>query len=410
MKVLHVMPYIPDLTSGALVRDYNIIKNLSQMNVCSHLVCNYESSEQLTSLDLLENQLNIKIYSMRTTDLSLLQKTMCVLTKRMFPQVVRFNKESNISFISSILQKQDFDIIHAQHSVEAAPVIKACKKSNFRGCKILTLHNVDHLNFARLTALQESNLMKFAYKRVSPEYKKFELKTIQEFDHIFVVSENDRDIYISEGIPEDKLNVIPNGVDCLAFNPNAFNHDISLQHPNIIFMGKLSYLPNSSGLKTYLENVHPLVKRKIPEIKFYVIGKDCPNWLLEYSKSDSSLVIIGFVEDVKPYILNADVCIAPLTSGSGTRLKILEYMAMKKPVVSTSIGAEGLEIINGKNILIADQWDEFAEKIIILLENETFAKNIGNNARILVEKLYDWNKIVEKQEKVYRAISAKLCD
>lgn len=404
MKILHVMPYIPNLTSGALVRDYNIIKNLSDKNICSHLVCNYESLEQLKAVKLLESQLNIKVYSVQTPDLSVLQKTMCVLIKKMFPQVIRYNNENNVSFISSVLQKQNFDIVHAQHSVEAGPAIQACKKSNFRGCKILTLHNVDHLNFARLTALQESNVMRFAYKRVSPGYKRYELKIIQEFDYILVVSEYDRDIYISEGVPEDKINVIPNGVDCLSYNPNALNHDFSLDHPNILFMGKLSYLPNSFGLKTYLENVHPLVKREIPEIKLYVVGKDCPDWLSEYSKNDSSVKIIGFVEDVKPYILNSDVCIAPLTSGSGTRLKILEYMAMEKPVVSTSIGAEGLEISDGKNILIADQWDTFAEKIITIFEDETFARNLGKNARILVEELYDWKKIVEKQENIYRTI------
>jgi polysaccharide biosynthesis protein PslH len=404
MNVLHVMPYIPNLTSGGLVRDYNIIKNLSQMHVCSHLICNYESSEQLEAVKLLESQLNIKIYSINTPDLSVLQKTMCVLIKKMFPQVVRYDNENNVSFISSILQKQDFDIIHAQHSVEEAPVIKACKRSNFKGCKILTLHNVDHLNFARQIALQESNAMKFAYKRVSPGYKKHELKFIQEFDHIFVVSENDRDIYISEGIPENKIGVIPNGVDCLSNNPNVLNCNLSMHHPNILFMGKLSYFPNLSGLKIYLENAHPLIKKKVPKIKLYVVGKDCPDWLLEYSKNDSSVEIIGFVEDVKPYVLNSDVCIAPLTSGSGTRLKILEYMAMEKPVVSTSIGAEGLEIINGKNILIADQWNEFAEKIVILLEDEVLARKLGKNARMLVEELYDWKKIVEKQEKIYRMI------
>lgn len=407
MKILHIMPYIPSLTSGALVRDYNIIKNLSQMHVCSHLICNYESSEQLEAVKLLENQLNIKIYSIKTPDLSVLQKTMCVLIERMFPQVVRYDNENNVSFISSILQKQDFDIIHAQHSVEEAPAIKACKRSNFKGCKILTLHNVDHLNFARQTALQESNAMKFAYKRVSPGYKKHELKFIQEFDHIFVVSENDRAVYISEGIPEDKVDVIPNGVDCLSYNPDALDNKLSLHHPNILFMGKLSYFPNSSGLKTYLENAHPLVKRKIPKIKLYVVGKDCPDWLWEYSKNDSSVEIIGFVEDVKPYILNSDVCIAPLTSGSGTRLKILEYMAMEKSVVSTSIGAEGLQIVNGKNILLADQWREFAEKIITLFEDEAFARTLGKNARILVQELYDWKKIVEKQEEIYQTVLSK---
>lgn len=404
MKTLHVMPYVPYPTSGALVRDYNIIKNLSLMGVDSQLVCNYISSDMPVDAGSLENQLNAKIHPLEIPDLSLLQKAICVFFKRMYPPVKRFDIVKNKNFIASYLQNNDFDILHAQHSVEAGPAIRASQVSNFEGCKILTLHNVDHLNFARQISHQKYPHMKFAYNRAAIGYKEYELSIIQKFDRIFVVSDIDRNIYISEGVPEHKVNVIPNGVDCSSFFPKCSTNNVLLKHPNILFMGKLSYRPNISGIKVYLENIHPLIKRRIPEIKFYIIGKDCPEWLLRYSKNEPSVEVIGFVQDVRPYIFNSDVCIAPLKSGSGTRLKILEYMAMGKPIVSTSIGAEGLDVKNGVNIFIADQWNAFAENIVKVIEDPSLARDIGNNARKLVEEKYDWKKIVETQYQIYQKL------
>lgn len=398
------MPYFPFPTSGAQVREYNIIRNLSSMGIDSQLICNYDHlQEKIEKVAFLENKLGANIHSLKIPDLSIKEKISCVLFKRMYPPIIRFDSSKNRAFIASVLQNGSFDIIHAQHSLEAAPTLRATQSVNFDGLKLLTLHNVDHLNFRRQGDLHKSPFMKFAYNRVFLGYKEHELNVINEFDHIFVVSEKDRDIYISEGIPKDKIDVIPNGVDCGMYNPEALSRkSSSLTHPSLLFMGKLSYLPNASGIKSYLQYAHPLVKKEIPEIKLYIVGIDCPKWLRIYAEKDPSVEIIGFVDDVRPYILEADICIAPLTAGSGTRLKILEYMAMSRPVVSTSIGAEGLDIDNEKNIVIADEWNIFAERIIFLFNNEAFAKKVGFKARQLVENNYDWKKIVEKQSALYK--------
>lgn len=399
------MPYLPFPTSGGPVRDYNIIRNLSLMGIESQLVCNHDHlNEGIEDVNLLEKTLGVTIHPLEIPDLSMEQKIISVLFKRMYSPIVRFDCNKNRTFISSILQSRNFDIIHAQHSLEAAPTLKASQSTNFDGLKLLTLHNVDHLNFIRQIDLQKSPFRKFACKRVSLSYKEYELNIIKKFDHIFVVSEKDKQVYNSEGIPKSKIDVIPNGVDCSIYNPKVLPQDVFLMHPSILFIGKLSYLPNVSGIKAYLEYVHPLVKKEIPEIKLYIVGKDCPEWLRTYTKRDASVEIIGFVDDVRQYILEADVCIAPLTAGSGTRLKILEYMAMGKPVVSTSIGAEGLDISDGRDILIADEWNTFAEKILLLFNDEKFAKILGYRARALVENNYDWKKIVENQNTLYKRL------
>lgn len=401
MNILHIMPYVPYPISGSHVRDYNILKYLSERGVNSQVVCNFSSDNEISNIASFEKELNIKIYVSKTPDLSVPQKMRVVLINRMYPPVYRYNTLAHKKMISSVIKNKSFDIIDARHIIEAAPTIAAITNTTFEGYKIISLHDVDHLNFINQIELYKNPLMRFTRKRVATKLKEHELAMISKFDHLIVVANVDKGIYILNGVPEDKIDVIPNGVDCESFNPIKVVDEIALSHPNILFMGSLSYQPNKIAIKTYLQHIHPIIKKEIPKIKFYVIGKNCPEWLKEHSKIDNSVEIIGFVKDVRPYIMNAGVCIAPLTRGSGTRLKILEYIAMSKPVVSTTIGAEGLEIEDGKNILIADDWSEFADKIIELLNDDHLAKKIGANGRKLVEEKYDWKKIVEKQVRMY---------
>lgn len=404
MNILYIIPYVPCTKSGGPVRDYNIIKYLSKSGVHLKIACNSDSDETIEDISLLEKGLNVKMYSTKAPDLSVLKKTKVVLFDRMYPPIYRYNSLAHKKMITSVLKNSSFDIIHTQHLIEAAPTIEAINNASFKGCKIITLHNVDHLNFMNQIYLYRNSVIRFARNRVATKLKEHEFAMISKFDLLIVVSSVDKEIYISKGIPGNKIDVIPNGVDCDYLNQAKFVNRDMLGHPNTFFMGKLSYQPNITAIRIYLEHIHPTIKKEIPRIKFYVIGGYSSKWLREYSKIDDSVKIIGFVEDVRPYIYNADVCIAPLTSGSGTRFKILEHMAMSKPIVSTMIGAEGLEVENNKNILIADDWSEFADKIIELLKDEKLAKKIGTNGRKLVEEKYDWKKIVEKQIRIYEKL------
>lgn len=404
MNILHILPYTPKPVSGGPVRDYNIIKYLSEAGVNSQVVCNADHDDETTNITSLERELNTKIYTTKAPDIHIFKKIKIVLFNRMYPPIYRYNTLAHKKMISSMIKNKSFDIIHVQHTIEAAPTIWAISNTHFKGCKIITAHNVDHLNFIKQIDLYKNPLIRLARKRVAVKFKELEFNMISKFDHLIVVSSVDRDIYISKGVPENKIDIIPNGVDCNYFDPLKLDNKVTIDQPNILFMGTLSYQPNEIAIKTYLQHIHPITKKEVPEIKFYVIGKNCPEWLKKHSKIDNSVEILGFVEDIRPYIQNADVCIAPLTAGSGTRLKILEYMAMSKPVVSTTIGAEGLKVENNKNILIADDWSEFTDKIIELLNDEERAKTIGVNGRKLVEEKYDWKKITEKQMRVYEKL------
>ncbi len=404
MKVLHVMPYLPSLESGGPVRDYNILKCLIVSNIHSDVVCNISRDYPQDFISKIEHDLQIQIHVTKYEDLSIFDKMKAIAVNGIYPPIIYHNTSQHVAAIRSILENDPPDILHVQHSVEAAPALHAATEASFDGCKVITMHNVDYLNVLRQKQLNKNPLMRLAYSRAASGLKKHELNMLREFGHIFVVSSHDKEVYVSQGLDPSKIDVIPNGVDCDYFDPSRMPGSVKLAHPGVYFMGKLSYKPNTFGIFNYLTKVHPIVKKHIPQVKLYVVGMGCPPWLEKELLKDNSVVLLGFVEDVRPYIYDADVCIAPLQAGSGTRLKILEYMASGKPVVSTSIGSEGINVINNKNILIADDWRTFAHKIVELLTNKQLSQYIGSNARALAEAEYDWKIIVESQVRIYSSL------
>ena len=202
-----------------------------------------------------------------------------------------------------------------------------------------------------------------------------------------------------------KSSVIPNGVDtgqkCYDENTEKY------ESHQILFCGSLDYFPNEEGIVWFYDKVFPLIKEVIRDINLNMVGTERHSKRYKILTNDTSVRFIGKVPDVQPYYYNASVCIAPLLSGSGTRLKILEAMSFGNPVVATNIGAEGINYENEKHLLIADNPKEFAEKVICLLQNVEVFNSVRSNARKLVEEEYDWKKIGKKMRQELNKLSIK---
>jgi glycosyltransferase involved in cell wall biosynthesis len=197
--------------------------------------------------------------------------------------------------------------------------------------------------------------------------------------------------------------VIPNGVDC-AFRPfdtNPHKSDIK----NILFCGTLDYSPNTEGVLWFYEKIFPLVKERIPGIEFTVIGKMHVDGPYELLKKDESVHFIGPVDDVTDYYRQSSLMVVPLLKGSGTRLKILEAMSMGNPVVSTSVGAEGLKATPGKHFMLADSEETFANAIVFLLQQPQLFDKMRCEARRLVEEKYDWKTIGKEVQRSFALLS-----
>jgi len=252
---------------------------------------------------------------------------------------------------------------------------------------IYDAHNVDSALWKAQAAISgNKELLKYSKSALSVE-KNF----YNTFSLVFSCSENDKSEF--DKLNQNRANVvmIANGVDTDAKTFDINPHKQSIL--NILFCGALDYGPNTEGILWFHEKIFPLVKAHIPGIKFTVIGKMHREGPYEALKKDESVHFIGPVADVSDYYRQSSLLVVPLLKGSGTRLKILEAMSMGNPVVSTSVGVEGLKALPGKHFMLADSQEAFAKAIVLLLQQAELFDEMRCEARRLVEERYDWNTI-----------------
>ena len=229
-------------------------------------------------------------------------------------------------------------------------------------------------------------------------------KTIYRFASIIlVVSEKEKQFLCSFGIDRDCIEVIPNGVDTKAFSPSQ-NAEVRLRYGLtgyrvVAFVGNMEYLPNQEAVRLIALKIAPAVTKVVKNAKFLVIGRISG---ITYS----NLTFTGTVDSVAPILAASEVAIAPLLHGSGTRLKILEYLSCGLPVVSTTVGAEGLNVKNGVHVIIEDDLDAFASKLTELLTDTQLSARLGQSARELAVEKYDWSNIASDLNKLFRNLGS----
>lgn len=292
-----------------------------------------------------------------------------------------------ISRVSRIIRESDMVQIEQQSAGGLLiPIItRILKKPLVVDCHdTFQALRVKHTSMVR--KILETFLEKMAYRHV---------------DVILTVSEREKECLVSYGIGQRNIEVIPNGVDI-----EAFSHSLDVTHVQgqyglanfhaVIFVGNMKYLPNQEAVQVIASEIAPKVQKEINSTKFLIVGRTSAKMDLP------TLAFTGVVENVAELLAASDVAIAPLFHGSGTRLKILEYFSCGLPVVSTTVGVEGLEVENGVNVLIEDDMNEFAIRVVKLLKNKTSSKRLGKAARELVVNRYDWKKIAKQLNTVYR--------
>ena len=214
---------------------------------------------------------------------------------------------------------------------------------------VLFQHNVEAMIWQRHYEVQ-TNAPKRAYLyRQWQKMRTFEAKACPRFDSVIAVSREDLETMQQEYAVRNVYDV-PTGVDVDFFRPTGRRER---QPHSLVFTGSMDWLPNEDAIRYFTEQIMPRIKQKVPDVILTVVGRDPYPSLVELSKRDPSVIVTGRVDDVRPFIEEAAVYIVPLRIGGGTRLKIYEAMAMEKPIVSTSIGAEGLPIHNGEELLLA---------------------------------------------------------
>jgi sugar transferase (PEP-CTERM/EpsH1 system associated) len=269
---------------------------------------------------------------------------------------------------------------------------------------VLFQHNVEAMIWKRHYEVQ-ANVLKKAY--LYDQWRKmraFEREMCGRFDWTVAVSREDRETMAREyGI--ENVSDVPTGVDTEYFRPSG---KVAREPHTLVFTGSMDWLPNEDAIRYFTAEIMPRVKRRVPDVKLVVVGRNPYPSLVELSRSDASIIVTGRVEDVRPYMERAAGYVVPIRIGGGTRLKIYEAMAMENPIVSTTIGAEGLPVENGVELLLADEPEKFAEDCVRVLTDETLAQSLGRSAAARVRASFGWDRVAtEFAEICRRALSSR---
>ena len=219
------------------------------------------------------------------------------------------------------------------------------------------------------------------------------------FDRCVVVSEFDKSL-LTKICPHGKYVMVPNGVDTEFYKPLH----VEIVPNSLIWVGPMEDPHNKNAVDFFLRKILPVIQSGLPDIKVKFIGHSPTKTLIEKSKRNPNLEILGYVEDIRPHVSKAAVFIAPIISGSGTKLKVLTALALGKPVVTTSLGAEGIKVTPSDDLIIADNPKDFANETISLLKNAELRRKLGENGRNLIAREYSWKVITQKMNKIYEEI------
>lgn len=239
--------------------------------------------------------------------------------------------------------------------------------------------------------------------REATKLKQLETAASPRFGINIVMSPQDGNI-LRQMAPDVRLAVVPNGVDTGYFQPDGGEAEI----PALIYAGGMNMFANRDAVMHFLGSVWPAIRQQIPGVRFFAVGQDPPAELRDMAGEDSGIDVTGYVSDIRPYARQAAVYVVPLRVGGGTRLKVLDAMALGKALVSTSIGCEGLDVTPGEHLLVADTPEDFASSVVSLLRDPARRRQLGAAARRLVMERYAWEIVGDRLLDAYdQAVAAR---
>ncbi len=305
--------------------------------------------------------------------------------------VERFISSDFRKKLLDILQRYQFDIVQLE-TLFMMPYV-ADIRTHSKAKVILRAHNIEHLIWKRLSQQAGNAIKRWYLNHLTRTLKRFELKSLEQVDGIAAITRKDAAFF--RGLTATPVIDIPFGIRLREKKTEVSGKTL----PALFHIGAMNWIPNEEGIRWFLDDVWPEVHKRYPLLEFHLAGRYMPNWLFTGYKPQ--VKVLGEVPNADDFVQSNDIAIVPLLSGSGIRIKIIEAMAQGKAVITTEIGAEGILYQNEHNILIANNKMEFLNALEKCIKQPDFYKNIGVNARTLIEQVYDNKLIVHRLELFY---------
>lgn len=389
------LPYPPH--SGSRIRDFNLIKNLAR----DHTVCLLSlvefAGEARHAAELVRYCPLVEMVPTRRRSKRehLPGALRCLVQGRPLETTAYYYPEM-ADRIRAIVTEWDIDVVQIQQSF-LAPYVEAVPEG--RGCRtVLSFENLGFLQYRRMAALAHNWEAWLRHWSNALLMRRWEPRYAARFDHCVMVSPVEARL-LQAANPRLRVAVVDNGVDAETYRPLPMPRAGN----DLLYIGTMSYPPNEDAVLLLAEEILPRVREHVPDARLLVVGRDVTARISALAQR-ADVQVLGAVPDIVPCYEQARVTVVPLRVGGGTRLKILESMALGRPVVTTAIGAEGLAASDGQHLLVRDDPAEFARATVRLLQDPVAAGRLASNARALIEERYDWAPLSKKLAAIYEGL------
>ncbi|TKJ30707.1 MAG: glycosyl transferase family 1 [Chloroflexi bacterium B3_Chlor] len=391
------LPYPPH--QGAAIRSFNLIKNLVPSHEI-HLLSFVQQSNASSRLGPLST-FCANVATVPAPSRSNKSRALSVLFSAEPDMALRLPSARFANQLRLCLQRERFDFVQVE-AIEMAQYGLAVKRMSLPSQPQVVFDDINAEYLLQKRAFQSdighpTRWLGAFYSLIQwQKLQRYEAKVCRQLDRVVVVSHADGEALL-ELVPELHSTVVPNGVDTSYYTPTDRETE---SDTTLVFTGKMDFRPNVDAVLWFAREVLPLIREAVPQARFKVVGRD-PHPRLNPLAERADMTLTGYVDDVRPHIAEAGVYVVPLRVGGGTRLKVLEAMSMGKAIVTTSLGCEGIDVADGRELVIADDTHTFAQSVVDLLGDTTRRRELGGVARSLVESTHDWRHITPLLEQVY---------
>ncbi len=398
MRILYLTPYLPyPPTQGAAMRNWQILRHAAKSHEVYLLSFARSRAEARAASEL--RAVCREVRMLPAPEHGAMRRLRTLLGDGLPDMAVRLWSPAFAAELEALRRRPGFDFIQAE-AIEMAPYLQGLREAT-----VFDEHNAEWLLQWRAyrSDLAQGRLPLALYSAIQfRRLARFERAALLGADRRVAVSQADRRALcrLSPGL---EVEVIPNGVDTASYTPSA----AAPEEPELVFTGAMNFRPNVDGAVWFCREVLPLVRRQVPAARLTIVGRQ-PSAAVRRLSTAMGVRVTGEVPDIRPWLAGAQVCVVPLRMGSGTRLKLMEAMAMERPVVSTPLGAEGVPAGEESGVLLAASAEAFAAAVVSLLRDAPLRLSLGRAARVMACARFDWERLMPAFDRVYEGLERRV--